>query len=122
MTLLTTEIGLEETFRAFRMALAGCQLPASWTSDALIPSRSQTRFTRQITLGTLSSVAIITWRAGRSAFSALQLQSILTRRTVQTGDATLAGVQTRNANRPRGLYHGVKRVVALGHATFALKQ
>lgn len=60
MTLLTTEIGLEETFWAFGMAFAGCQLPASWTSDALIPPRSQTRFTRQITLGTLSSVAIIT--------------------------------------------------------------
>lgn len=46
----------------------------------------------------------------------------MTRRAVQTGDATLAGVQTRDANRPRGLYHGVIRVVALGHAALALKQ
>lgn len=122
MTLLTTEIGFKETFWAFGMAFAGCQLPASRTGDALIPPGSQARFTRQVTLGALTSVAVITWRTGRSAFSALQLQPILTRRAVQTGDATLTGVQTRDANRPRGLYHGVIRVVALGHAALALKQ
>lgn len=46
MTLLTTEIGFKETFWAFGMAFAGCQLPASRTGDALIPPGSQACFTR----------------------------------------------------------------------------
>lgn len=65
---------------------------------------------------------ILPWRAGRSAFSALQLQPVLTCCAVQTRHATLASVQARDANRSRGLYHRVVRVVALGHATFTLKK
>lgn len=61
-------------------------------------------------------------RAGRPALSALQLQPVLTGRAVQTGDAALAGVQTGDAYRSRGLHHGVISVVALGDATFALQQ
>lgn len=62
------------------------------------------------------------WCAGRSTLSTLQLQSILAGRAIETRDAALAGVQARYADRPRGLHHGIIRVVALGDATFPLKQ
>lgn len=160
VTLLTAVIGLEEPFWAFRMALAGCQLPPARTSDALIPPWSRTGFARQVTLGALTSVAIIPeikrhphkkkniymykhrcrlilllsvtttrkhpvflpLRARRSAFSALQLQSVLAGGAVQAGDAALASVQARHANRPRRLHHRVITVVALGHTAFALEE
>lgn len=122
MTFLTTEVRFKEPFRTLGMAFAGCQLPAPRTSNALISSGPRARFTRQVTLGTLTSVTVITWRAGRPAFSALQLQPVLTRCAIQTRHAALASVQARNANRSRGLHHGVVRVIALGHATFALKK
>lgn len=64
MTFLTAEVRLEEPFWTFGMAFAGCQLPASRTGNALISSGPRARFTRQITLGTLTSVTVITWRAG----------------------------------------------------------
>lgn len=67
VTLLTAIIGLEEPFRAFRMALAGCQLPPARASDALIPPWPGARFTRQVTLGALTSVAVITEKPKRHA-------------------------------------------------------
>lgn len=60
MALLTAVVGLEEPFRTLRMALAGRQLPAFRTRDALIPSGSRARFARQVTLGALTPIAVIT--------------------------------------------------------------
>lgn len=71
MTLLTTEIGLEEPFRALRMTFACRQLPTFRTGYALIPSRPRTRFTRQITLGALTSVAVIAERGTRRAYQGI---------------------------------------------------
>jgi len=71
MTFLTTEVRLKEPFRTFGMAFASRQLPASWTSNALISSGPRTCFTRQITLGTLTSVTVITKRKKKKDISIL---------------------------------------------------
>lgn len=60
MTFLTTKVRFKESFRTLGMAFAGGQLPASRTSNALISSGPRACFTRQVTLGTLTSVTIIT--------------------------------------------------------------
>lgn len=60
MTLLATKVGLEEAFWTLRMALAGSQLPASRAGYTLISSGPRARLTRQVTLGALTSVAVIT--------------------------------------------------------------
>lgn len=50
------------------------------------------------------------------------MQPVLASGAVQAGDAALASVQARDANRPRRLRHRVVTVVALGHAAFTLKE
>lgn len=59
VTLLASEIAHEEPFGALWVTLAGGQLPAPRTRDALISPRSGARFAAQVTLCTRPDVAVI---------------------------------------------------------------
>ena len=63
VTLLTAEVGFEESFGTLRMTLARSQLPTTWTSHALISSRPGTRFAREVAFRALPSIAVISaWK------------------------------------------------------------
>lgn len=59
VALLTTELGLEESFRALGKTLSGGQLPPSRTRDALVPARSAAGHAAQVALGAHSAVAVV---------------------------------------------------------------
>lgn len=59
MTLLATEVGLEEAFRTFRMTFTSSQLPSRRALHALIPAWPTTRITAQITLDTTAAITVI---------------------------------------------------------------
>lgn len=61
-------------------------------------------------------------RARGSALSALELESFLAGSAIESGDATLASVQTRRADGSRGLGNRVISIVALADAFSSLEQ
>lgn len=121
VTLLAAEVGLEESFGTLRVTLARRQLPTTGTGHALIPSGPGTRFARQIAFRALAPIAVIPLGARGPALSALQLQSVLARGTVQSRHTGFAGVQARHADGSGWLRHRVITVVALVHAPFRLE-
>lgn len=59
VTLLTSELGLEEAFRTFWVTLAGSKLPSGWTFNALISTRTTACITAQITFNATTTIAVI---------------------------------------------------------------
>lgn len=59
MTLLTAELGLEESFWTLGMTFSSRQLPAGRTFNALIPSRATACITAQVTFDATTAVAVI---------------------------------------------------------------
>lgn len=59
MTLLTPELGLEESLGALGMALARCQLPGWRAFDTLVTARTTACITAQITFNATATIAVI---------------------------------------------------------------